>query len=151
MNFLTEVREGLGISWSAIRANKMRSILTTLGIVIGIVTVTLMAAAIGGVRAAFVRSISAIGGDVLYVTRRSWLIDSHQQWLKERGRPRLTFAQARALQKQFTSAAAIAPVAFSGSQVKFKNRASTYVQIIGTTEDYLITSGVSVAQASRAV
>ena len=50
MNFFTELKEGLAISWSAIRANKMRSILTTLGIVIGIVTVTLMGTAIEGVR-----------------------------------------------------------------------------------------------------
>src|SRR5437773_1983854 len=40
MNLLTELKEGLSISWSAIRANKLRSALTTLGIVIGIVTVT---------------------------------------------------------------------------------------------------------------
>ncbi len=45
MNILTEIKEGTGISWSAIRANKMRSSLTTLGIVIGIVTVTLMGTA----------------------------------------------------------------------------------------------------------
>src|SRR5438552_1046282 len=44
MNFLTELREGLAISWDAIRANKMRAGLTTLGIVIGIVTVTLIGA-----------------------------------------------------------------------------------------------------------
>ena len=48
MNLLTELQEGLAISWSAIRANKMRSVLTTLGIVIGIVTVTLMGTAIEG-------------------------------------------------------------------------------------------------------
>ena len=30
MNFLTDLREGLLISWSAIRANKLRSVLTTL-------------------------------------------------------------------------------------------------------------------------
>jgi len=46
MNILTEVREGLHISWAAIRANKLRAVLTTLGIIIGIVTVTLMGAAI---------------------------------------------------------------------------------------------------------
>ena len=46
MNFLTELREGLLISWGAILANKLRSVLTTLGIVIGIVTVTLMGTAI---------------------------------------------------------------------------------------------------------
>ena len=43
MNFLSELREGLLIAWDSLRANKLRSALTTLGIVIGIVTVTLMA------------------------------------------------------------------------------------------------------------
>jgi len=61
MNLLTELREGLGISWSAIRANKMRAVLTTLGIVIGIVTVTLMGTAIHGLNAAFLTSVSAVG------------------------------------------------------------------------------------------
>ena len=53
MNFLVEIREGLGISWAALRANKMRSVLATLGIVIGILTVTLMGAAINGLNQAF--------------------------------------------------------------------------------------------------
>ena len=48
MNFFTELKEGLSISWGAIRANTMRSSLTTLGIVIGIITVTLMGTAIEG-------------------------------------------------------------------------------------------------------
>ena len=43
-----EVKEGLAISFQAIRANKMRSVLTMLGIVIGIVSVTLMGTAIEG-------------------------------------------------------------------------------------------------------
>ena len=55
MNLLTELKEGLGISWGAIRANKMRSVLTTLGIVIGIVTVTLMGSAIHGLDRAFLK------------------------------------------------------------------------------------------------
>ena len=42
MKVLTEIGEGLRIAWGAIRANKMRAVLTTLGIIIGIVTVTLM-------------------------------------------------------------------------------------------------------------
>ena len=41
-DFAYELKEGLAISFQAIRANKMRSVLTTLGIVIGIVSVTLM-------------------------------------------------------------------------------------------------------------
>ena len=69
MRLLAEIREGFGISWDAIRANKMRSVLTTLGIVIGIVTVTLMGAAIEGLNRAFLESMSALGADVFYVER----------------------------------------------------------------------------------
>src|SRR5688572_7800318 len=78
MNLLSEFKEGMGISWDAIRANKMRSLLTTLGIVIGVVTVTLMGTAIEGLNRAFMKSISFIGADVLYVQRFSWFNHSHE-------------------------------------------------------------------------
>ncbi len=97
MNFLTELREGLAISWSAIRANKMRSVLTTLGIVIGIVTVTLMGTTIEGINHAFLNSISNIGTDVLYVDRDSWFIETRQEWLETMKRPeRLACRRGRA-------------------------------------------------------
>ena len=88
MNFLTELKEGLGISWAAIRANKMRSILTTLGIVIGIVTVTLMGTAIEGLNRAFINSISFIGADVLYVERFDWFNDTREGWMRMQKRRR---------------------------------------------------------------
>lgn len=63
MYLLFEIKEGLVIAFRAIRANKMRSVLTTLGIVIGIVSVTLMATAIEGVNRAFEKSASAFGSE----------------------------------------------------------------------------------------
>ncbi|HLF19328.1 MAG TPA: ABC transporter permease, partial [Bacteroidota bacterium] len=70
MNILiTDIKEGLLIAFQAIRANKMRSVLTTLGIVIGIVSVTLMGTAIEGLNRAFKSSVDKIGADVLYVQK----------------------------------------------------------------------------------
>src|ERR1035438_3280920 len=100
MNFLTELREGLAISWSAILANKLRSVLTTLGIVIGIVTVTLMGTAIQGLNNSFMNSISSIGADVLYVDRFGWLIQSQQEWLNAMKNPSVTLDDADILQRQ---------------------------------------------------
>src|SRR2546423_5030431 len=100
MNLLTELKEGTGISWSAIRANKLRSALTTLGIVIGIVTVTLMGTAITGLNRAFLKSISFIGADMLYVHRWDWFIHSHEEWIKVQKRRPITLEQAEALGKQ---------------------------------------------------
>lgn len=146
MNLFTEFKEGLGISWSAIRANKMRSILTTLGIVIGIVTVTLMGAAITGLDRAFLRNISSIGADVLYLERFEWFVDGHEAWMKMQKRRRITLAQANALRELLTMAKAVAPVADSEESVRYKKRTSSSVHIIGTTEQYALTSSVGLSQ-----
>ena len=146
MNFLTELREGLSISWSAIRANKMRSVLTTLGIIIGILTVTLMGTAIEGLNRSFMKSISVIGADVLYVTRFTWLNHSYEEWMKAQKRREITLAQATALERQLTMAGAVAPVAESEQRVQYKKRRSDSVAIIGTTEQLMNISSFSLAQ-----
>ena len=145
MNLITELKEGLAISWSAIRANKLRSVLTTLGIVIGVVTVTLMGTAIEGLNRAFVQSISFIGADVLYVQRSDWFAGSQQQWMRMQKRQRITLPQATALERQLTMASAVAPAADTDENVKYKRRSANNVRIIGTTDQFLITSGATIA------
>ena len=141
-----EFVEGLKISWDAIRANKMRAGLTTLGIVIGIVTVTLMATAIQGLNRGFTQSISALGTDVLYIQRFDWFINSHAEWMKQQKRREITLSQVRELARQLTLARAVAPVVDVRQAVKFKNRDSSSVTIIGTTDQFIYTAGVNVAQ-----
>jgi putative ABC transport system permease protein len=147
MNLISELREDFGISWDAIRAHKLRSSLTTLGIVIGILTVTLMATAIQGLDRAFLQSISSLGADVFYVQRNSWVNENTEgSWLKAQRRRPIRLAEAEALAGQL-QLAAIAPVATdSGDSVKYKDRSASTATIIGTTDEYLDTSGVSVAQ-----
>jgi len=146
MTLFAELREGFGISWDAIRANKMRSVLTTLGIVIGIVTVTLMGTAIEGLDSAFLKSISSLGADVFYVGQRDWIIQTQDAWLSQQKRRRIRLVDAEALAKQLTLAAAVAPTADDDGSVKYKNRSATGVTIIGTTEDYLLTTGIGVSE-----
>ena len=146
MNFLTELKEGLTISWSAIRANKLRSTLTTLGIVIGIVTVTLMGTAIEGLNRAFLKSISFIGTDVLYVQRFNWFNHSYEDWMKMQKRRPITIDQCEALGKQLTLARAVAPTADSEEKIQFKKRHSDSVYIIGTTAEYFYTGSLTIGQ-----
>jgi putative ABC transport system permease protein len=147
MNLLTELKEGLAISWSAIRANKLRSVLTTLGIVIGIVTVTLMGTAIQGLNNAFLKAISTVGADVLYVQREDWSgPDTEEQWRMIQKRKRLTVEQAAALERDLTQAIAVTPLAFDQRLVKYGKRDANGVQIIGSTEQLLLTGGISIAE-----
>src|ERR1017187_6016580 len=134
MNLFTAIREGLGISWSAIRGNKLRSILTTLGIVIGIVTVTLMSAAIEGLNNAFLKSVSALGADVFYLQRDSWLNATEADWLNSQKRRPITVKEAEALADELSLAAAVAPCSDVSAPVQYKNQNANSVTIRGTTD-----------------
>jgi putative ABC transport system permease protein len=146
MNFLTELREGLAISWGAVRANKLRSILTTLGIVIGVVTVTLMGTVIEGLNNSFASNISFIGADVLYVDRFGWLIQSREEWLNAMKNPTIRIEEADTLARQMKTAMAVAPVAQDDIPVKYKKRGASSVPVIGTTEQFELTSGVTLKE-----
>jgi putative ABC transport system permease protein len=142
---LFELKEGLLIALGAIRANKMRSVLTTLGIVIGIVVVTLMATVISGLGSALDRSISSMGADVLYVSKWDWF--SHDWW-KSRNRRDITLREAEQLREQFTAAVAAVPSGSSwGHTIEYRNRSVTG-SVNGTVSEYEVTSGV-VAQEGR--
>jgi putative ABC transport system permease protein len=146
MRWTNEINEGIRISLAAIRANKLRSSLTTLGIIIGIVTVTLMATAIQGLRNAFQDSVSTMGADVFYVQRFSWFMHSHAEWLKVQNRQPITLAQVKALKSQMTLARAIAPWADTRRPVSYKNRSASGVMVFGTTEEYLDTGNTAMGQ-----
>jgi putative ABC transport system permease protein len=70
--FVYEFIESVRIAVTQIRANKMRSGLTALGVVIGIVAVTLMVTAILGINKGVDRSFEGFGNDVFYVTKFPW-------------------------------------------------------------------------------
>ena len=79
--------ENFKISLSAVFANKMRSILTALGIVIGVLSVTLMGTLISGLDRSFEVSMSWLGKDILYISRYEWF--SRMEWWEVKNRPQI--------------------------------------------------------------
>jgi len=133
---VNEFLEGFRIAWAAIRANKLHSALTTLGVVIGVVTVTLMATAIEGLNRAFMESVSSIGADVLYVQRRDWIIRSHEEWQAMWKRRRFDVAQAEAVMDRVDFAEAMAPGDGRGAQVTYGEKGAGNVRVFGTTAEF---------------
>lgn len=70
-----EFIESCRIAHAQISANRTRSFLTALGVIIGIVAVTLMGTAISGIETGFNRSMALLGDDILYVTKVPWTSD----------------------------------------------------------------------------
>ena len=64
--------ENVRIAVSAILSSKMRSFLTALGIIIGVLAVTLMGTLISGLDRSFEKSMSMLGKDVFYISKFEW-------------------------------------------------------------------------------
>ncbi|MCU0642990.1 MAG: ABC transporter permease [bacterium] len=141
MRLLIDLWEGVKIAFQALRANKMRSLLTTLGIVIGITTVIMIHSIIMGLNAAFYTSISALGSDTLYIGKFSWM--SRTDWIEARNRKDITLKrEGNAIKEYATLVKAVAPTVSAQRTVKYESEKLNDVNIIGTNEEYAITSNV---------
>jgi putative ABC transport system permease protein len=123
----------LGEALQAMSANKLRTFLTALGIIIGVGAVVLMVALGQGTQSAVTKSISALGSNLLIVRSGSPQQGGFRSGAG--GLPTLTTADAQALQ-DLSSLKAVAPVVQQGAQLVYgPNNWGTMV--IGTTDDYL--------------
>ena len=134
-----EVTESVRIAMAQIRANKMRSALTALGVIIGIVAVTLMGTAINGIDIGFDRSMAMLGEDILYVQKWPW--HNVEDWWNYANRPPFHPEDADALNRIFdatpnTLLAEALPLAGRGSTIKSPQNQVSGVYTIGTNADY---------------
>ena len=138
MRSIYEKIESFKIALSAIKENKTRGILTTLGIIIGILAVVTTMTVANGLGNKFKESISAVGSDVLYVSRMPWVITGN--FFEYRNRPNLTFKQGEKLERRLKSSRAVNPSTSTGKNVKYRSNVLEGVPIIGTTEDQIVVS-----------
>jgi putative ABC transport system permease protein len=132
MPWLRSLRESLEIALRALAANKIRGALTTLGIIIGIVAVVTTMTAVNGLQNRFRESFSAVGTDVIYVSRMPWVIIN--DFFLFRNRPRLDLREAHALEARLRGRALVNPTMDGRVDVKRGSEVLEDVPIIGTTE-----------------
>jgi putative ABC transport system permease protein len=133
-----ELAESFRIAAGALRANKTRGILTTLGIVIGIVGVVTTMTAANGITNAFRESVSVLGSDVLYVSRMPWVITGN--WFEFRNRPLVTLDEAAELGARLDRARAVNPTASTARPVRYRSTALDDVNVVGTTDQHVLVS-----------
>ncbi|NIW91521.1 MAG: peptide ABC transporter permease, partial [Phycisphaerae bacterium] len=138
--------EAFKIALSALKANKVRGVLTALGIIIGIVAVVTTMTAANGLENNFKESISALGSDVLYVSRTPWVMSG--RWYEYRNRENLTLKDAEKLEQRLTSARAVNPTTHTSKSIKYRSNTLSDVDIVGTTEQHIVVS-TSLPQVGR--
>jgi putative ABC transport system permease protein len=127
--------ESLQIALRALRANKGRGALTTLGIIIGIVAVVVTMTAANGLSNRFKESFSAVGADVIYVSRMPWVV--MDDFFQFRNRPNIELREAMALEDKLRGKALVNPTMDTRRDVKYRSETMEGVPIIGTTERQL--------------
>lgn len=141
MNLFIEIKESIFIAYKAITAHKMRSVLATLGIVIGITAVTLMQTAIEGINNAFEKSIASIGADVLYVQKFEWF--GKEDFEYYRNRKDISMQNYEFIKKYSQTADVVSPSVGSMQIVQYGNLDLANVFVIGSTDEYQSTIGVN--------
>ena len=124
--------ETIRVALGALRANKLRSLLTMLGIVIGVSAVIAVVALGRGAQQAVNDRISSLGTTLLTVSpgqARSGGVMSFDV------RSRLLMEDADALEARGTLIAAVQPEMSSNLQVQFLNK-NAGTQVVGTTANY---------------
>jgi putative ABC transport system permease protein len=123
--------EVLRVAFSAIRATRLRSFLTTLGIVIGVAAVITMVALGSGAQRAVEAQLASLGTDLL-------TISSGQQWnlgVASAERVALTSADAEALRRDARTLKAVVPSLGGDLQVKSGNQNANF-DVLATTADF---------------
>jgi putative ABC transport system permease protein len=135
MRSLPMLGGSLGIALRALAVNKVRGALTTLGIIIGIVAVVTTMTAVHGLQNRFRESFSAVGSDVIYVSRTPWVVIN--DFFRYRNRPGLELREAHVLETRLRGKALVNPSLDTHVDVKRGSETMEGVTIIGTTEKQL--------------
>ncbi len=101
--------EGLSIGISAIRANKMRSLLTMLGIIIGVAAVLAMIAIGDGAKIIVLKDAQKLGGANQFTMYRTWYKQVNGRWTRVRSNEYMEYGDVLAIEAECPSVSAVTP------------------------------------------
>ena len=132
MRLMRDMFEAFQIALYAMRANKARGALTTLGIIIGIVAVILTMTAANGLQNTFRQSFASVGADVIYVSRMPWMMQG--DFFRYRNRPHIDLKMADELEARLRGRGIVNPTMSTSRDVKYRSETQSGLRIVGTTE-----------------
>jgi putative ABC transport system permease protein len=134
--------ETIKVAWEGIGTNKVRSLLTMLGIIIGVAAVIVMMAVSAGTEATIEERISGLGSNLIIVTTQFGARRPGQGG----GMPdTLEYEDVLAIEKEVSGIAGVASEQGAPAQVVKAGSVSVEVDVIGTMPSFPDVRGVSVA------
>ena len=129
--------EALRLSWQAIRSHKLRTLLTMLGISIGIFSITMIFTLVNTLQYSVTLNLSSLGSTILYVHNWPWK-DNSEDWYKYFNRPKVSLMDYEKLKNELKYTVAINfSYIKNGATAKYKKNTAEGIQIIGCTRDFV--------------
>jgi len=120
----------------ALRAHKLRSFLTLLGVIIGVATMVSVVAVISGLDSYVKDKVIRLAPDV-YVVDRFGIIKSHKEFVQALKRPLLTWADfERIKHANLPNTAQVSTRAFRSMTVKYGEKHLANVFVVGCTANF---------------
>jgi putative ABC transport system permease protein len=144
---LFEIREALIMAFDAIRANKLRSFLTVLGVMIGVSSVIGMVSLITGLNNSMAHQIESLGSNAVYVSRFKPGIQLGRRSSAERNRKPITYEHAMAIKENCSAVRAVSPENHyhlpGGNTAKYKGNEARRPDLAGVLPDYQAVNNIS--------
>ncbi|HEX6903985.1 MAG TPA: ABC transporter permease [Thermoanaerobaculia bacterium] len=124
--------ENFRIAFSALRANLMRSILTTLGIIIGVAAVIAVVSIVQGLQFTITEQLQGVGATFMVISPKA---DRDFPGMVAR-QVKLTSEDAEAIEERIPGVKRLAPSIFGRATLKYRDRKHTPGFIIGADENW---------------
>jgi putative ABC transport system permease protein len=143
MGVRVDLLEGGKIALYSLRAHRLRTLLTTLGIGIGVCTLLAIIGIIQGLNTSFARQLAQLGSNSMYISKFPWVM--HGDWWEYRNRRELSVHLVDSLREQVPELSAVAPMTQQNVDVFANGEQLSSVNLVGTTSEYPQVSGYDVA------
>ncbi|UCE23950.1 MAG: ABC transporter permease [Candidatus Zixiibacteriota bacterium] len=133
------------IAVSALRAHRLRSGLTLLGIIIGVTSVMTIISALEGMAGAIEDDLSRLGPSTFIVQRIAIITSEEMYWEKIKRKP-INFDAVELIEKSCDLCEKISPRAFQSSRIKYGDQSLRDIFVLGATYNYVDIVDFEVAQ-----
>lgn len=132
---LVTMLETLRLSLDALRAHKLRSFLTLLGVILAVTTLVAVMSVVAGLNFYVADRIANLGANV-FVLNRFGIITSEDAWVKAQKRPLVTHEELVNLRTGMRTAGQVAALLGNNSDVRYGNDLLENVNILGVSANY---------------
>jgi len=137
MIFLKLFRESFLFAFDALRQNRLRTLLSLLGVTIGIFTIIGVYSAVDTLRDNLQKSVDKLGNNSVYIQKWPWVSDGEYPWWKYMQRPVPKLRDFAELSRRSQSAQAIAYEIYIDSRtIKYKSNTVDGAEIGAVTQDH---------------